>query len=348
MKKTARGLAMLSGGLDSTLAAKLLLEQGVEVVGLSFTTGFSSYDHSVTASSFSGRVVPPPDASAKAAGVLGIPFRRIDLIPKLLDAACAPKHGYGAHMNPCIDCRATMLRRAGEIMKEESFNFVSTGEVLGQRPMSQRRDAMRIVERDSGFEGRLLRPLSALLLKPTIPEEEGIVDRSKLLGLSGRSRKPQMKLALDWGITDYPSPAGGCLLTDESYARRFADKLKAHGREGLDRTAMLLLKLGRHFRLRPGLKLIVGRNEGENDLLERMSAGRVFFDCPQVPGPFALCDEGVPSAAEELLCAGLTARYSDGKGLNSVTIEIGRPDGGDERRNVPPLHDEELISSMRI
>lgn len=339
---------MLSGGLDSTLSARLLLEQGIEVVGLTFSNGFNNYDQFITARTYSKKIEPPCDAPAKAAEHLGIPFRRIEFAKECLDAACAPQHGYGAHMNPCIDCRTTMLKRAGECLDEESFDFVSTGEVLGQRPMSQRRDAMRIVERDSGIEGRLLRPLSALLLKPTIPEEEGIVDRSKLLGLSGRSRKPQMKLALDWGITDYPSPAGGCLLTDESYANRFADKLKSRGREGLDRSAMLLLKLGRHFRLRPGLKLIIGRNERENTLLELMAGDRLLLESISAPGPIALCDEGSPSAEEEALCARLVARYSDDKREASVEVEIRKPDGSRGKTSVEPLRNEKLLDSMRV
>jgi len=347
--KRPKAVVLLSGGLDSTLAAKILQEQGADLIGVSFSTGFCVSDHK--------RATADPDddprklrnEALRAGADLGIPVRLVDISKEYLDVVFNPKHGYGAHMNPCIDCRAFMLQKARAIMEEEGADFVATGEVLGQRPMSQRKDPMRIVEKDSGLKGRLVRPLSARLLEETEPEREGLLDRSKLLAIQGRSRRTQMDLIESKGITDYPSPAGGCcFLTDENYARKFKDKMTHRGQARMEWEDVTLLKVGRHFRLTPALKLIVGRREPENVFLERFTNNRVRFECPDVPGPVAITDESLPSQEEEGLCASIAARYSDGKNGASVLVRAiseGRPD---REYQAAPLWDESILGPMRL
>lgn len=344
-----KAVVLMSGGLDSTLAAKLLQEQGVEVVGVHFSTGFCVSDHK--------RATAPADADPKrlrheglrAGADLGVPVEIVDLSDDYLEVVFNPKHGYGAHMNPCIDCRAHMLKKAKAIMEREGADFVATGEVLGQRPMSQRRDPMRIIEKDSGLEGRLVRPLSALRLPPTTPEKEGLLDREKLLGLQGRGRRKQMDLIEQKGISDYPAPAGGCcFLTDENYARKFRDKMAHRGKERIGWEDVALMKLGRHFRVSPTLKLIVGRIESENDFLERYAAGRVRLEAQGFKGPLALTDENLPTPEEERLCAAIVARYCDGKHEASVRVRASGGQGAERVHEVAPLWDETLLAPMRL
>ncbi len=347
--RRAKAVVLMSGGLDSTLAAKLLQEQGVEVVGVHFSTGFCVSDHK--------RATAPADADPaklrheglRAGADLGVPVEIVDLSGDYLEVVFNPKHGYGAHMNPCIDCRAHMLKKAKAIMERERADFVATGEVLGQRPMSQRRDPMRVIERESGLEGRLVRPLSALRLPPTEPEKEGLLDREKLLGLQGRGRRKQMDLIEEKGITDYPAPAGGCcFLTDENYARKFRDKMAHRGKERIGWEDVALLKLGRHFRVSPRLKLIVGRVEAENDFLERYAAGRVRLEAEGFKSPVALTDENPPTAEEERLCASIVARYCDGKHEPTVTVRAAGGEAQDRLHVVAPLWDETLLAPMRL
>lgn len=228
-----KGLSLLSGGLDSQLAVKVLESAGAEVEGVCFATPFFS-----------------PSAAEKAAEALGIRLHIVDFTATELALIENPPHGFGKAMNPCIDCHAGMIRCAGEMAARLGFDFVATGEVLGQRPMSQNRQALGIVEREAALQGRLVRPLSALLLEPSIPELEGRLDRSKLLSLQGRRRDAQIALAAQFGITEYPSPAGGCKLTEAAYGRKLKD-LRDH--EGLgSRRLVELLAVGRHFRLPDG------------------------------------------------------------------------------------------------
>ena len=208
--KKIKALVLLSGGLDSILAVKLLLEQGIEVEAINFRTNFCG-----------------PSKARPAAKMLGVRLHEVDIRKEFLEVLKKPKHGYGSGMNPCIDCHALMLKKAGELMQKENscpersrrIDFIATGEVLGERPMSQHKKALKIVEKEAGLEGYLLRPLSAKLLEPTIPEKENLVDREKLLAISGRNRKPQMELAARYGIKNYPTPAGGCALTHTSSPR---------------------------------------------------------------------------------------------------------------------------------
>src|SRR4030043_1004028 len=208
-----KAIALLSGGLDSTLAARLVLDQGIELEALNFMTVFCTCPNKGATCL----------ASQKAVETLGIPLKVFNVSEEYLNVVRNPKHGYGSNMNPCIDCRIFMLKKAKVYMEESGASFIITGEVLGQRPMSQRRDAMRLIEKEAGLEGLILRPLSAQFLPVTLPEKEIWINRETLLGIQGRSRKPQMKLADHYGIRDYPCPAGGCLLTDPQFANRMKD-----------------------------------------------------------------------------------------------------------------------------
>jgi tRNA U34 2-thiouridine synthase MnmA/TrmU len=304
-----KAIALLSGGLDSILAVKLILDQGIAVEGVNFLTLFC-------ASKSESR-----GEAQKAAAKLGIDLEVFSLSQEYLEMVKHPQYGYGKNVNPCIDCRIFMLKEAGEYMKARGASFLITGEVLGERPMSQRRDALRIVERDSGLKGLILRPLSAKLLEPTLPEERGWVDRQKLLALKGRSRKPQMELAAGFGLDEYPSPAGGCLLTDPGFAGRFRDLLKY---DDPTLNGVQLLKIGRHFRLSPGLKIIVGRNDQENKRLITLSQeGDHLFRLKEFPGPLTLA-RGFLKEDDLNLTASFTAGYSKAREEEQVQIDYWR------------------------
>lgn len=256
-----KALVLFSGGLDSVLAVKLILEQGIEVVGINFITPFSVADN---------------EQKVKQIAVdLGIELKTIALGDEYIEIIKSPKYGYGKNLNPCLDCRILMLKQAKKLFFNKADSFIVTGEVLGQRPMSQYKNAFRLIEKESDLKDMVLRPLSAKLLPLTIPEEKGWINREKLLDICGRSRKIQIELANRWGIKSYFSPSGGCLLTDPIFSRRMKDLLK-HQQAFLDNVE--LLKIGRHFRLSQQTKLIVGRNEKENNLL----AGLIKVDevCP--------------------------------------------------------------------
>lgn len=326
MKRKA--IALLSGGLDSTLAASLLKQQGIDIVALSFVTPFCQCSGKGGCGSQAGEV----------AEKLGLELRVEPLGDEYLDIVRNPVRGYGKNMNPCIDCRILMFSKAREVMEKEGASFVFTGEVLGERPMSQRRESMRIIEKESGLEGRLLRPLSARLLRPTLVEEDGIVDRTKLLSVSGRSRKPQMRLAEEFGISDYPCPAGGCLLTDPAYARKVKD-LVTHGE--LTMKNVTLLRTGRHYRLLNAKKLVVGRNEGENGRLESLAdEDDVVLSTFPIPGPVALLRSGANGSLE--LSARICAAHSDAKCEPEVPVSWRRAaDGSEGVLKVSPfVHDE--------
>jgi len=270
-----KAIALMSGGLDSLLAAKVIAEQGVEVQGVCFVMSFASRD----INRFENRV-------RKTADNAGIPLKMVDISEEFIEILGKPEHGYGANMNPCIDCKILMLRRAKKMMEEESADLVVTGEVLGERPMSQRRDALNIIQKGSGLNGYLLRPLSAKILDETIPEQEGKIDRDKLYDFSGRGRTPQFELAKKFGITEYFTPAGGCLLTDPLFSKRLKDLMK---NEGLSAKNIKLLKQGRHFRIDSKTKVIVGRDEDDNEkILQAKEDSDVIMRLKEKAGPYVL------------------------------------------------------------
>jgi len=298
-----KALALFSGGLDSMLAVKLMVAQDVDVLGLFFETPFFS----------------SAKARASAASIT-LPLKVMDLTEPHLEVVKNPKHGYGENMNPCIDCHALMLRKAGDMLQEEGASFVVTGEVLGQRPMSQNKKALFIVAAESGYGNLILRPLSAKRLPITVPEEKGWIGREKLLGLSGRSRKPQMELAKTLGIAEYPSPGGGCLLTDQVFSKRLKDLFSTRTSPAL--RDIELLKLGRHFRLGPHTKLIVGRNKQENDdLLSLSEQTDLILTTVSVPGPTALL-VGDLSPEMEALGTLITVSYSDAEEGESTEVKL--------------------------
>ena len=303
-----KAVALLSGGLDSTLAARVIMGQGVELEALNFMTVFC------TCTNRGATCL----ASQKAVETLGIPLKVFNVSEEYLHVVKHPKHGYGSNMNPCIDCRIFMLKKAKAYMEESGANFIVTGEVLGQRPMSQRKDAMRLIEKEAGLEGFILRPLSARVLPTTIPEKEGWVEREKLLKFQGRSRKPQIELAELFNIHDYPCPAGGCLLTDPGFAKRMKDLMMNDPKFSLN--DVHLLKMGRHFRFSHGVKLVVGRNEEENQKIQTFSQEKdILLKVSSFPGPLSLL-RGKPDEGNIEKAAGITAHYSKAKDLGKVEV----------------------------
>lgn len=316
-----KAIALLSGGLDSTLAAKVIMEQGVELEALNFLTVFCTCTNR-------GETCL---ASQKAVENLGIPLKVFNVSEEYLNVVKYPKHGYGRNMNPCIDCRIFMLKKTKAYMEEVGAAFIVTGEVLGQRPMSQRKDAMRLIEKEGGLEGFILRPLSAKVLPTTIPEKEGWVDREKLLNLSGRSRKPQIELAEHFGIRDYPCPAGGCLLTDPGFAKRIKD-LMLHNPD-FSLNDVHLLKMGRHFRLSHEVKLVVGRNEEENQKIQTFVQDKdILLKVSGFAGPLSLL-RGKPDEGDMEKAASITVHYSKAKDLEKVEVTYRHADE-DQRRSL--------------
>jgi tRNA U34 2-thiouridine synthase MnmA/TrmU len=323
-----KGLALLSGGLDSTLAVKVMVDQGVEIEAVHFTTPFCNCDK----------------CSVDQVGEqFNIPVHHIFMGQEFLDLVADPPHGYGSQMNICIDCRINMFRKAKKLGDEIGAEFYVTGEVLGQRPFSQRRNVMKLIETKAGLEGRILRPLSAKLMGKTEVEEEGVVDRDSLYAIQGRRRIPQMELAEELGVYDYPCPSGGCLLTDPQFARKLRDYIYHDGKPKLE--DMILLRLGRHFRLGQ-TKAIVGRNEKENNVLSTLAERRGLprFEVTGHMGPISILIGNAEAETVEMV-ATLTARYSDAPRDETVSVEV--VDGGIKVLRVSSMGDEE-IESLRI
>ncbi len=270
-KSKVRALGLCSGGLDSTLAGVVLRDLGVEVEWITFETPFFN-----------------AVKARRASKTTGIPLTVKPIYSTYIKMLKNPPAGYGKYMNPCMDCHALMFKLAGQIMREKNFDFLFSGEVLGQRPMSQNKTSLRYVEKHSGFDGYILRPLSAKNLPETIPEKEGLVDREKLLDITGRGRKAQIKLAAEFGITDYPAPAGGCLLTDRGYTNRLRDLFEHQ--DHCTEEELHLLKYGRHYRLNPEAKLIVGRTQKDNENIVKFHdpARDVVIDVKDYPSATGL------------------------------------------------------------
>jgi len=301
-----KAIALFSGGLDSILAVKVIQEQDIDVLGITFVTPFFGAKKSI-----------------EAAKTIGLPLLPIDITEEHLVMLKAPKYGYGRNMNPCIDCHTLMLKIAGLKMEELGADFLFTGEVLGQRPMSQGKQSLHVVAKNSGYNGYVLRPLSANLLPETIPETEGKVNRKRLLDIQGRGRKRQMEMAQKYGITNYPTPAGGCLLTDPMFSKRLKD-LFEHQKDFKIRD-IELLKSGRHIRLSEKTKIIVGRNKNDNTNIQNLSEDEdTIITMKDFPGPTVLipygCDEKTLYRA-----ATICTLYSDAPGDKEVmaVCEVG-------------------------
>ncbi len=305
-----RALALFSGGLDSLLAMKLLIEQGIEVIGLYFDTGFG------------GKAEEEKQAYLKrVADKIGAKLEIVDIKDQFIqEILFDPKYGYGKNFNPCIDCHANMIRVAKALLPKYDAKFIISGEVVGQRPMSQRFDALKKVENLSTADGLILRPLSAKLLPPTIPEQKGWVDREKLLDIQGRSREVQMRLAKEWGIEEYESPSGGCLLTDQYFSK----KLKEHiEHEEFTSEDADLLKWGRHFRLPDGAKLVVSRNQEENERLKALKLSKYDRFTLPLPGPLSVLSKSA-SGADKELAARIALTYSKAKPDQTYEVQIGQ------------------------
>jgi len=357
-----KAVALLSGGLDSSLAIRLVQEQGVEVEAVHFVSVFNS----------TAPERPSLLAALRVARRLGARAKTILFTREQLGIVRNPAHGYGSNMNPCIDCHMAMLRGAAERMRQTGAQFIVTGEVVGQRPMSQRAFALGQIDKETGLGGLILRPLSARLLPPTIPEKEGWVDRERLLDIKGRSRKVQLELAARYGLTEHSSPAGGCLLTDPGFSARLRDLFAACGGAEPDLGDIHLLKVGRHFRLDAATKAIVGRLHRENAVIETFSRPTdLLLTTRDAPGPTALlrCGTAAPGCAQRgfppgitaeggcATCehvrttAALTARYSKLREAPSVAIAVragrGGPAEADRTIEVAPIQDA-AAQALRI
>ena len=321
-----RALAMISGGLDSTLAAKLIKEQGIDVIGICFKSYFFNEKN-----------------AERMTKQIGIPLEVVDFSKEHFEMVKSPDHGWGKNMNPCIDCHAMMMRYSGELLKKFNADFIITGEVLNQRPMSQNRSALDIVKKQSGFSDKILRPLCAKNLAPTQMEIDGLVDREKLLGISGRNRKIQMELAEKWGIKDYPSPAGGCKLTEPNYSIRLKDMLDRKG--DASEKDIHLLKYGRHFVTENNTKIIVSRTAEEGKALkELLNKNDLMFITSKFSGAMVIIPEGYKPNDDDInLACRMAVRYSKGKDEESVEVKYGHVSTNfSDSRCVSSITEEEL------
>ena len=340
MQIQRKAVALVSGGLDSMLAAKIVQSQGVHVEGLNYFTGFCVEGHTHAIRTSTDR--PKRNNALWVAEQLGIKLHIIDVIEEYKDVVINPKHGYGTHLNPCLDCKSFMVGKAREWMEQHDFDFIVTGEVLGQRPMSQRRETFPVVARESGAYDRLLRPLSAKLQAPSLPEREGWVDREVLFDFNGRSRKPQIALAQRFGLNDYAQPAGGCcFLTDASYSGKLRDLWHYRGTKQYDFDDIMLLKVGRHLRPRPSMKLIIARDAGESQFLQGYRRRFTHLFSVSHSGPLALLD-GADCDDNTKLAARLTARFGQGRDAASVRLDVVYSDGEQRQLNVRPLPAEQV------
>jgi tRNA U34 2-thiouridine synthase MnmA/TrmU len=332
-----KAIALISGGLDSTLAARLMQELGVELICLNTVSPFCLCNRPSSSGCMHG--------ASKVAKDLNLRLISIDVSEEILNIVRKPRFGYGSNINPCIDCRILLLEKAREAMQSQGASFIITGEVLGQRPMSQRLHNLRLIEAQAGLSGLVVRPLSAKVLSPTIPEKEGWIPREKLLAINGRGRREQFDLARKFGINDFPCPSGGCLLTDPQFSKRLRD-LMQYGKFGLN--DIQLLKIGRHFRLDKETKLVVGRNQAENERL--MSLAReddyIFMPSEETAGPTAL---GRGIFGDELMKTSfdITSSYCDINGDSAIEVSCFNKGVLQEKRAIPIL-EKDRLTSLRI
>jgi hypothetical protein len=328
-KSIHKAVGLLSGGLDSALACKLILDQGFEVHVVHIDMPW--------AAGKSGRI-------QRIAQGFGLPFKTISIGDDYLKILRKPKHGFGSALNPCADCHAYMVRKAAEYMHEIKAVFMFTGEVIGQRPMSQRRECLSWVEDEGGIPGRLLRPLSAQLLEPTIPEQEGLVDRSRLLGISGRSRKTQFELAKKYGLQHYAQPGGGCLLTEKIFSARVKDVL-ARGCDNIRETA--ILGAGRFFRLSDEAYAVVARDDVENEqIIQQALDSDLILRSTVFPGPAAVLRSKSSSPGEIHFVAGLIQYFSKYRGKDPQPVDLWRKSGGEVTTVMADVLDEAAVKPI--
>lgn len=321
-----RALAMISGGLDSILAARLIKEQGIEVIGICFRSYFFNEEN-----------------AKRMTKQIGIRLEVVDFSKEHFEMVKNPSHGWGKNMNPCIDCHSMMMKYSGELLEKFNADFIITGEVLNQRPMSQNKSALNIVKKQSGFSEKILRPLCAKNLDPTPMELNGLVDRKKLLDISGRSRKVQMELADKWGIKDYPSPAGGCKLTEPNYSIRLKELVER--KENVTEKDIHLLKYGRHFITDDKTKIIVTRTAEEGESIKALlNKNDLMFLTSKYNGAMVIIPEGnIPTENDIITACRMAVRYSKGKDKENVEVKFGRVSTNfDDKRVVGCITQEEL------
>mgnify|MGYP000060268068 CR=1 FL=1 len=332
-ENTRKAICAFSGGLDSILAAAHTERLGIDVLLLHVQHLFSADEE--------GR-----ERIRRTAAELGLPLRIEDVSEEHLETIRRPVHGYGRGMNPCVDCRIFMLKVAKRVMVEEGAGFVVTGEVLGQRPKSQQLPAMRQAAEESGLGDRLVRPLSGRLLPESWPVKQGWIRAGDLLALQGRGRQEQMALARQYGIEQYPQPAGGCILVEKPYAARVRDAFDYLGRDAVGVTQFRLFRHGRHFRLSGDVKLIIGRDQAENERLTALAGDRFRVEPIEAMGPTALI-EGEPNDQELDLCGALVARYSDHVPGVPLRLRVVRGEKAKEIEVMPMSPDDPRMDAWR-
>ena len=343
-----KAVSLISGGLDSMLATKALIEQGIHVEGINFYTGFCVEGHT-QALRKKNKEKPKRNNSLWVAEQLGIKLHIIDIVDEYKDVVINPRYGYGANLNPCLDCKIFMVQKAREWIKEHDFDFIITGEVIGQRPKSQRKETMPIISRDSGADDLLLRPLCAKNLPPTKPEREGWVDREKFFGFSGRSRKPQIALANEWGIEEYSQPAGGCcFLTDPNYSDKLQDLWSHRGEKYYELDDIMLLKIGRHLRPKEHFKMITSREEGETRYLQGYKKQFTWIKTVSHSGPLTLIDGDNITEDDILLAAQIAARFSSGRNADHVVVGVGKKSLEAEEFKVKPFLPDQIKESWYL
>jgi hypothetical protein len=347
MTKQRKAVALISGGLDSLLAVKMIQEQGIYVEGINFFTGFCVEGHTHAIRNNDKEKVKRNNA-LWSAEQLGIKLHIIDVIDEYKDVLINPKHGYGTNMNPCLDCKIFMVQKAKQWMLENDFDFIITGEVLGQRPMSQTKSKFPIVAKQSGADDLLVRPLCGRNLEPTLPEREGWIDREKLGNLSGRSRKPQFEMAKKYGFEDFAQPAGGCcFLTDKFYSAKLVDLWESNGHKDYEFDDIMLLKVGRHIRPAKNFKIIIARDEGEGRFMQGYHKDFISVRPDSHRGSMALID-GTPSAEDLELVASIVARYGQGKNEEIVTMTIAQKNGDKRDLDVKPFNDDAKLAEWQV
>ncbi len=339
---TRKALALISGGLDSLLAARLIQQQGILVEGINFYTGFCVEGHTHAIRNRDRKKAKRNNA-LWVAEQLGIKLHIVDIVEEYKDVVINPRYGYGANMNPCLDCKIFMVRKAFEWIEQQGLDFIITGEVIGQRPKSQRKHLMPVISHESGAEDLLLRPLCAKNLAATRPEREGWVDRERLENFSGRSRKPQMALAAEFGFEDYAQPSGGCcFLTDQSYSVKLRDLWENRGRREYELDDIMLLKVGRHIRPHDSFKLIIAREEGETNFMNGYRRSFQTIKTVSHPGPLTLIEgDRLDEEQIELACA-ITARFSKGRDAESVELRFSDREQDTRFIRVKPLPAEQI------